>query len=143
MTVNKERLKLGIEALRSGKYVQGKRALAPIADGSPDSDEPEQQQYCCLGVLCEVALANGLTGIERVQGVFQVGYLPTDSDVDKDADFALLPDAVRDWYGLATSGPLVIDEDGDMVEVAHLNDDGGYTFDRISDAFERTFIGGE
>ena len=143
MTVNKKRLKLGIEALRSGKYVQGHRALAPIVDESPDSDEPGRQQYCCLGVLCEVALANGLTGVKRVEGVYQVGYLSENSGDRDDVEFALLPYAVQEWYGLDREGPSVITEDGNTAEVAYLNDDGGYTFDQIADAFERTFIDGE
>ena len=34
-----------VEALRSGKYKQGRRALY----------KPYTEAYCCLGVLCKVA----------------------------------------------------------------------------------------
>jgi len=41
--MNKEIAKKWIEALRSGKYKQGKQILRSIDD-----------KYCCLGVLCDV-----------------------------------------------------------------------------------------
>lgn len=37
-----------VEALRSGKYAQGKRALRT------GRDKPENDLFCCLGVLCDL-----------------------------------------------------------------------------------------
>jgi len=37
-----------VEALRSGKYKQGKRALRT------GRDKPENDLFCCLGVLCDL-----------------------------------------------------------------------------------------
>ena len=45
MAMDPELKKKWIEALRSGKYKQGKNRLHRAEDNS----------YCCLGVLCEVA----------------------------------------------------------------------------------------
>lgn len=48
--ISKQKLrKLWAEALRSGKYGWGKKAL-----------NPEPGKFCCLGVLCEVAKEHGL-----------------------------------------------------------------------------------
>ena len=44
MSKDKKLLKKWVEALRSGRYKQGKGALCYNKD-----------KYCCLGVLCEVA----------------------------------------------------------------------------------------
>lgn len=47
--------KLWIEALKSGKFNQGKKRLCTI--NTPNTD-PTNRSYCCLGVLCEVLIAN-------------------------------------------------------------------------------------
>jgi hypothetical protein len=39
-----------VEALRSGKYKQGKQRLCNLKDNT----------FCCLGVLCEIAKDNGI-----------------------------------------------------------------------------------
>jgi hypothetical protein len=49
MAVNRERVALLVEALESGQYEQGRWSLSK--DG----------KFCCLGVACEVARANGLS----------------------------------------------------------------------------------
>lgn len=41
-----------VAALRSGKYVQGRGALRHQGHDGVDT-------YCCLGVLCDVAIPNG------------------------------------------------------------------------------------
>jgi hypothetical protein len=42
--MNKELIKRWVEALRSGKYQQGRLSLRNISN-----------QFCCLGVLCDIA----------------------------------------------------------------------------------------
>lgn len=52
--VARVRMLAWIEALESDEYTQARKALAL-------SDSPEGPfRYCCLGVLCEVAIANDL-----------------------------------------------------------------------------------
>ena len=48
--MNQEVKKIWVEALRSGKYQQGRGKLKRSDDLKPT--------YCCLGVLCEVAYPN-------------------------------------------------------------------------------------
>jgi hypothetical protein len=44
-----------VKALRSGKYQQGKSKLRKLATTSiGDTTEPQQEQFCCLGVLCDL-----------------------------------------------------------------------------------------
>lgn len=62
--------RLWVRALRSGKYGWGKEAL-----------KPDDGRFCCLGVLCEVALKRGII-----------------SSYGHNASF--LPDSVREWVGL-------------------------------------------
>ena len=69
------------EDCESRKYDQG-------IDGLNSDDK----RYCCLGVLCEVAMQNGLS-------------LTKDDDtgsewVEYDGDAEQLPQAVADWVGL-------------------------------------------
>lgn len=51
--MNKKIKKLWVSALRSGKYKQGKHRLC--------HGGPQGVKYCCLGVLCDLAVKNGKT----------------------------------------------------------------------------------
>lgn len=111
------------DALRSGEYAQGRNGLAGrLADGST--------QHCCLGVLCEVALKDGLSLV--------VDERPADpatgvvSDMAYSGRLGYLPRSVAEWAGLA--GELIDDVSAQDV-LADLNDNGA-TFDRIADLIE-------
>lgn len=43
--MNKDLAKKWVDALRGGKYQQGRHQLR----------KPEQNEYCCLGVLCDIS----------------------------------------------------------------------------------------
>lgn len=62
--MNKELKNKWIEALRSGKYKQGKGALR--------TGDIENPHYCCLGVLCAISL-------EKIKGevMWEKGFLPS------------------------------------------------------------------
>lgn len=108
--------KIWVNALRSGKYEQGKHALR-LYDGS----------FCCLGVACEVS---GL-GEWRFALGETIGYITHDST---DADLttnALLPPAVQQWLGLSTDGG---DWSGGALYT--MNDDDGKSFNEIADLIE-------
>ncbi len=89
--MNKKVQKAWADALRSGDYEQGKGMLH-----SGDT-------YCCLGVLCELAVEAGVT--ERFNGprvMGEHGTLPSykygpDSEV---ANTGTLPIEVSEWAGL-------------------------------------------
>lgn len=98
-----------ITALRSGDYPQTRCQLR--------SEKPE---YCCLGVLCDIAVQDGLgewDGEEYVSpsGGRRTGYLPLN---------------VLDWSGLT--------EDG-MADLVKLNDTNGLAFDAIADYVEEQY----
>ncbi len=97
-----------LEALRSGEYKQTKERLAT-----------EDGKFCCLGVLCELALAEGITSKGKdEEGIFY------DS-----SHKSMPPTAVLEWsnvsrdYGLTT------------YDIAELNDNGK-TFSEIADIIE-------
>lgn len=84
-------------ALRSGDYAQGAGALCWLRhDGPP--------LYCCLGVLCELAVDAGVA--ERVDLGGQRGYRAAGSDDPAQPNY--LPAAVQAWSGL-TYNPRAVD----------------------------------
>lgn len=98
-----------LEALRSGRYTQGKGALCCRVNGV--------QQYCCLGVLCEVL---------QVPAISSVGSNFTSySDAD-----GLLPDIAVRLAELNEFDPVVAGKG-----LAALND-LGKTFTEIADLIE-------
>lgn len=100
-----------VKALRSGKYKQGTGMLKVTRD----NDEP---LYCCLGVLCEVAVGEGI-----------VKSYPGSN--------GLPPDAVEVWAGL-DGDPLLGTRkiDGREPYATYLNDDGK-SFRYIADRIEK------
>lgn len=113
-----------VEALRSGKYEQGTGSLTT---GSG--------RYCCLGVLCDLAVADGAikppTLVEGVEGLGDVmAYGPK-------AQTEHLPRVVQRWAGLDQDSPEVHDPDGDCwQELVELNDNVGLNFHEIADLIE-------
>lgn len=73
-------------ALRSGEYNQGYNALRTEKDG--------RERYCCLGVLCDLAMKNGVLMTLSLNGEY-------------DGMGAYLPEAVTDWSGVRKCSPEV------------------------------------
>lgn len=123
-----------LQKLRSGQYDQIKGELW---DG---------EGFCCLGVLCEVAVEDGI--IKRNED-FNSGYtapLMCRDDSGDDREFyrenSILPTVVKEWAGLDDNNPAVEmkgfydpDDDSD-VELSELNDSAGYTFEDIANIIE-------
>ena len=104
-----------IEALRSGDFKQGRRALRTRDD-----------KYCCLGVLCEVhPHVQGRLDYDSSRYMYY--YQRTDSDV-------FLPASLEEELGLER---LV---EGDCLSASNrlteLNDGAELTFDQIADWIE-------
>jgi len=118
--VNKDRLRLAVEALRSGRFVQGTGALE--RDG----------RNCCLGVLCRVAMENGLDiqAAEKPDGDMAFG---------ERGDTAYLPPEVYTWYGLDVHNMLLSTDGNPQESATYLNDTWRWTFEMIADAMERTW----
>lgn len=126
---DKARIRLLVEALRSGKYRQTTHKLARY------DRKGRKKKYCCLGIACEVAYANGVP-LKRVSTDSAVVYY----DADNHGNTYTLPKAVRDWYGFEFFDPDLIDESGERDSASGLNDEKRYNFKRIADAFERTYL---
>lgn len=111
--MNQDIKKRWVEALRSGKYQQGRGQLR--ADG----------RWCCLGVLGDIAVADGLaTWLDNGDGEFSL------CDADScDMGVCMPTQKVDEWAGL----------DGEYkcgkTSLLHLNDNGT-PFSEIADLIE-------
>ena len=128
-----------VQALRSGEYEQGKSALHIISgDG--------KHTYCCLGVLCELAVKAGVAEVistEPKNYKFKDSLVPGDSlvrygsrvDIERSGNWsetAILPESVMRWAGLRDEHGWTM-PNGDSL--ACLND-AGVGFDVIADLIE-------
>lgn len=127
-------------ALRSGEYQQAKGYLR-TDDG-----------YCCLGVLCDIAVKNGvIPEPKRVDNVAADSVLSNDDlpvyfyGGDSDSSYLTLPEAVQHWAGLRDYNPAVrvIDEEGlpgveswRQAPLSELNDAMSFDFSKIADHIE-------
>lgn len=105
--------KLWVDALRSGEYKQGTGALCTTSFGIVE--------HCCLGVLCELAIEDGVS----------LPKFERNNHVLFDGMDATLPESVVDWADLDCENPEV---DG-ALSLAEYNDDGS-SFFRIADLIE-------
>lgn len=129
--VNEDVKELWLNALRSGKYEQGTMKLAQeLYDGT--------REYCCLGVLCDLAVKNGVCNVKWVHGT---AYYGTEEEfANEKASENTLPKSVQEWIGVNSDNIRVSkkinsfdDEDEfEDVMVSELNDEYGYSFDRIA-----------
>lgn len=121
-TMNPEVKAKWLEALRSGKYKQGKFMLRNQYDG-----------YCCLGVLCD--LYGKETGVEFFNTKTNMLGAPIDQYTFLGSP-ALPGKEVTDWAGLRENNPLVVAKDGNRVNLVTLNDQCDTTFAEIADLVE-------
>lgn len=116
--MNPEIKRRWIEALTSGEYEQGTGWLL------------REDKYCCLGVLCDLAVKDGVIHL----------YDTIDSDGSRifgregDNNTTILPVAVKEWAGLDVTDPEV--QDGDEVNDLTEMNDGGSPFFEIASAIE-------
>lgn len=103
-------------ALRSGNYKQGKEKLH------------YKDEYCCLGVLCDLAAQKGIC--EEKTSKDEKGSVVFD-EFD-----SVLPDSVVEWAGVADCNPNVKSVEGDYA-LAYYNDKMGYNFEQIANLIEK------
>ena len=104
-----------VNALRSGKFTQGKGALADHA----------REKYCCLGVLCEIAIQNGIK-VKRLRA-------ETLDETSYDDCAAFPPPPIMAWAGLRTENVQLRGAPYDSL--IGMNDGGG-SFEEIADLIE-------
>lgn len=136
--VNKERIALWVEALRSGQYRQGLWELERLGRG-------EGSEHCCLGVATRVAMAGGASveaivleddPATRFVSILDAGCShPT---------VGHLPKAAAEWFGLPvmseTSTNVEVMYGGKMKRLTDLNDVEKLSFDEIADLIEETYL---
>lgn len=112
--MNPQVKELWTAALRSGRFNQGFYQLA--ADDS----------YCCLGVLCEIAVQEGVIDTAtELNGEKRYGSQKT-----------YLPQQVVDWADLESRSPQVEVSEGSR-SLSSLNDSRFYDFNKIANLIER------
>lgn len=106
-----------LKALRSGEFTQGKNRLAAsnLKNGAVE--------YCCLGVLCEVAVRNGANVTKASKDGHEVSY---------DNRSQWLPNSIANWAGLEDGDPIVSTDDGRLTPLSYLNDIEEMSFEEIA-----------
>ena len=110
-----------VDALRSGEYAQGQERLRV------------NDEFCCLGVLCDLAAKDGVVRVEDeiVDGEERrIYYYGDGKELLSDL---FLPASVRIWAGLDDDNPRVLSDDASSL--ASLND-SGYSFLDIAEIIQ-------
>lgn len=119
--LNLERLRQWIEALRSGEFEQRAGTLKRRkVDGSG-------YRHCCLGVLCEVAMRDGVALTTTVTASGAIAF---------DHCHWAPPPAVNEWLGISTDMIKLVGPDGTRAEPIVANDAKRWTFDEIATGLE-------
>jgi hypothetical protein len=105
-----------VEALESDQYEQGTYVLH------------EGDEYCCLGVLCELGRIHGI--VQRVEMKENRNGFPALYRYDGEEIF--LPVSVAQWVGLLNSDELWT--------LVNMNDSGEYTFPEIAQYIRKNLI---
>src|SRR5688572_1809194 len=103
MMANKEAIRLWVDALRSGDYVQGRGNLHLSSEDS----------YCCLGVACDVALKNEVIAVAPWdESLIAAEDDHAEANHDYYYENGVLTPEVQEWLGLPAN-PVLSDEVGD------------------------------
>jgi len=119
-----ENAKKLIDALRSGKYRQGRGQLKQIP-----INNSQVITHCCLGVACEIAKENGVEIEETIDKYGRAIF---------DGEKMYLSHIVREWLGFCDSRGRfkpIKTQSYEQAELAYLNDHGK-TFDEIATLIE-------
>lgn len=118
--MNKQVKREWIKALRSGEYVQTTGLLVRV--------EKEGDSFCCLGVLCELAVQAGVVPRWKEHKDRRSLFIQIPGEAETTT--AALPTAVIRWAGLDAYNPSIGPRD------AWSRNDGGETFKEIADAIK-------
>lgn len=91
--------------------------------------------YCCLGVLCEIAVEDGIVIKQATDDDTPALYTAKIDTSDYNED--IVPIAVMKWAGLPSTNPDIDDEELDVNNnLAELNDNG-MTFSEIANLIRK------
>lgn len=128
---NVEVMQKWVAALRSGEYKQ------------TDSVLSQKGRYCCLGVLCELAVKDGvIPPATTSDGLAHYGELSA---------YVLPPHEVREWAGVEGNWTVATDRvelsaealdlwDDERIPLSYLNDSIGMSFEEIADHIEKEYV---
>lgn len=117
-----------IEALTSGEYEQGQKQL-----------RTNDNTYCCLGVLCDLAVKKGIAQWGKREGNSDWAVAPIDEEIETASDFGfgLLPRFIMAWSGITSDDGALSLDDGfngpSRVSLTELNDVRKYNFNKIAE----------
>ena len=104
--------------LESGKYRQGSGKLRQRSE--------RKDKFCCLGVLCEIAVEKGIVQLyKRATNVFSYG-----------SDTIHLPRKVAKWAGMSEGAKVTYNKQ--KTDLMTLNDYEGLTFKEIAQVIRET-----
>ena len=125
----KEHLREWVVALRSRKYKQGKRVLRNVSG--------DQDEYCCLGVACEVSKVG--KWVVNINEPNVRRYIVVLDDNTLDGSTLVLPVAVADFFGIDTDpgiGKTLFSNEPMRATYAN---DTGTSFAQIADGIEKYY----
>lgn len=131
--VNKERVRLWIDALESGDHEQSRGCLIRHA-GDPS------EELCCLGVACRVAEKEGIVELIGNNQFGPHDIEPGMFNFNFETSATRLPLAVAEWFGFDETNPRLINEHGDPDSCVHANDALGYSFEEIAKGLRKQYL---
>lgn len=104
-----------VEELRSGNWTQMTNALGESRWILKGHERVQKDEFCCLGVLCEIARRDEVVGrVGGTQDSGQFSYGPGEYNPDRDMTdpsqawgYATLPPVVQRWAGVDDSTIIV------------------------------------
>ena len=143
MNTNLELIKEWIEALRSGEYTQGKKALRNI-----------KNEFCCLGVLCDITKEK--LNLEWELEVYELADELIEGEIyhiGKEKCEGLLPFKVSEYLGAKLNYKVMISARNSKIleyvnndlrlnytYLTDLNDVWELDFNQIADILEEEFL---
>jgi hypothetical protein len=120
-----------VKALRSGEFKQGREFLA----------NAETNEYCCLGVLCELAIRDGLSDLKKTRVTDiknNTAVYKYETDIFGRTD--VLPAEVMEWADMVSQNgnlpeKILVDDNLWGTCLSFLNDNGA-TFKEIANIIE-------
>lgn len=118
-----------ITALESGDYVQGRKTLHNITENT----------FCCLGVLCDLAVKEGVIPPPTIYSTSKIGTAPEQTaQYGREEATALLPVEVSEWADVdANSNYYPAGEDEQ--QLSNDNDHEMMTFPEIVEIIKEYF----
>ena len=134
---NKEVITKWVEALESGEFKQTHGRLKGV-DRAHGTDA---FGHCCLGVLCELAAAEGVIAPSET---YEIDSIVTGEPLKYWAfgtHEARLPNEVVDWAGIPSSDPFLTSRESSARREASVwNDSHQKSFNDIADMVRHTFL---